>query len=194
MNQQEIIETALAIGTFALAFFTWRMARATGKMAETSERQMDLLRRQTEAAEAVKDQGDKHLDATTMPILRIVRSREQEAVCGLITNGRWQVMIRNDGAVLAEIVEARLLVAPQPLFLTLVPSRPIEAKGQANLETEPVPPDEVIQQIASGQQEPVLSVTYEGPSGARQNMQARLKAKDNGDRWIVVEREVNKPA
>lgn len=58
-----------ALVTAAMAIYTGSMAKATRRIAENGEQQLLELRRQSTAAEATVDQGERTLGATTAPTL-----------------------------------------------------------------------------------------------------------------------------
>jgi hypothetical protein len=193
MSAQEAIETAVALGTFALAFVTWRMAAATRQMANSSDEQLAILRRHAEAAETANVHTERQLSATTTPRLMVARVEGQEIVGGTTENPRrWTVMIRNTGQVPAEVSEAWVRLAPQQLTLEPIPPGPIPVEGEKLFEAEASP--QVIAEGSAGTLLFPLSFTYAGPNGERFNTQVKIQGKDGSDRWLVVEAERHKSA
>jgi len=204
MSAQEVIESAVAIGTLVLALVTWRMAVATRQVAETSQEQLELLRRQTSAAEAatafterqtvateaVSSATERQAAATAKPRLMIDRVEGEQIVGGSDLPARWTVMLRNVGQATATVVEARVNLAPQPITLEPIPNTPIEPNQQRLFDGETSA--QVLEEGDAGRLPFELSITYSGPTGYRENMQATLRGK--GDRWIVIDGERHKDA
>jgi hypothetical protein len=190
---QEIIESLVALGTFALALVTWRMAVATREMARASDQQLELLRRQAEAAETANVHTERQLNAIATPRLVVARVQGEEIVGGTGEEGtRWTVMIRNAGQAPAEISEAWVRLAPQQLTLDPIPPGPIAPGDQKLFEAEASP--QVLAEGGAGKLPFPLSFMYSGPNGDRFNMQATIRGKDGGERWLVIEPERHKPA
>ena len=193
MSLQEIIESAVALGTFSLAFVTWRMALATREMARASDQQLELLRRQAEAAETANVHTERQLSATATPRLVVTRAQDEEIVGGTTEQpGRWTVMIRNAGQAPAEVSDAWVRLAPQQLTLEPIPPGPIPPGEQKLFEAEA--PPQVLAEGSAGNLPFPLSFTYTGPNGDRFNMQATIRGKDGGKRWLVMEAERHKSA
>jgi hypothetical protein len=193
VSAQEIIESLVALATFALALVTWRMAAATRDMARASDQQLELLRRQTEAAETANVHTERQLSGTATPRLMVVRVEGEEIVGGTTEEAtRWTVMIRNAGQAPAEIVQARVNLAPQPLTLEPVPPGAIGPGEQRLFEAEASP--QVLADGDAGTLPFPLSFMYSSPAGDRFNMQATIRGKSGGDRWLIIEAERHKSA
>jgi hypothetical protein len=193
VSVQEIIESLVALGTFALALVTWRMAAATRDMARASDEQLELLRRQADAAETANLHTERQLSATATPRLMVQRVEGEEIVGGTTEDPtRWTVMVRNVGQAPAEVSEAWVRLAPQQLTLEPIPPGPIGAGEQKLFEAEA--PPHVLAEGDAGTLPFSLSFTYSGPTGDRFNMQVTLRGKDGGDRWLVIEAERHKSA
>jgi hypothetical protein len=193
VSAQEIIESAVALGTFALAFVTWRMAVATREMARASDQQLELLRRQAEAAETANVHTERQLSATARPRLVVARVQGEEIIGGTTEEPpRWTVMIRNAGQAAAEVSEAWVRLTPQHLTLEPIPPGPIPPGEQRLFEADA--PPQVLAEGAAGTLPFPLSFMYAGPNGDRFNMQATIRGKEGGDRWLVFEAERDKSA
>jgi hypothetical protein len=177
-----------ATATAGLAYATWRMAGATRDIANSSGEQLAELRRHANAAEATVQQGKRTLEATTSPRLRVLRTSGQEAAVAT-GDGDWSVMIYNSGAVSATIVEARLDLSPQPIFLEPQPGGDVASEGQCLLRAEVSP--NLLEQMLGGLPLPLM-VQYEGSGAEPIYTRATLRAKDGGDRWLVIDREKDK--
>jgi len=88
------------------------------------------------------------------------------------------------------VIEAKVNVAPQAIFLEPVPKTPIEPNEQRLFAGETS--SAILEEGDAGRVPFPLSVTYSGPTGYRENMQATVRGK--GDRWIVIEAERHKNA
>jgi hypothetical protein len=186
----EWIDLAVAAGTALLALATWRMAAATRSMARSSEDQLAELRRHADAAEATVDQAERTLGATTSPMLRVLRYSGEQAVVNA-GDGGFSVMVENTGPVRATILEATLALAPQAITLEAAPGGAVAPGGQCLLRGDVPPP--VLAGMLDGSVAVPLSLRYEGPGGVPVFTKATLKAKGGGDRWLVIEREQDKP-
>jgi hypothetical protein len=204
VSLQDVIETAVAVGTFALAFVTWRMAVATRRVAEDSEAQLELLRRsvvaaeqanalnerQAVAAERASEATERQIAASSTPKLIVDREMGDRIVGGSEGPDIWSVTLRNVGQAPATIIEARINLAPQPLILYAEPGSPIPAGYPRLLAGDALP--DVLALGESGTVPFPLSVTYSGPNGDRWNMQATLRG--DGENWSVMEAERHKDA
>lgn len=188
----EGIEAAVAIGTAVLAIATWKMASATKAMADSADEQMVILRRQAEAAEAANVTAERHLGVIAKPRLVAVRVRGDEISGGLMEDGAWTIMLRNDGEAPAEITEARIgFLSTQSFTLEPAPPGSVGAHDQVMLETQA--PPQLAAQVEVGRMEFPMSITYAGPTGELENLQTTIISKDSGERWIVFN-EAHKPA
>jgi hypothetical protein len=129
---------ALALATAWMAWFVRRQAEETRKLAETAEGQLGELRRSAAAAEATAVQGERTLAATSLPVLRIVRT-EQDAAAVTVDGHAWSVVIVNIGPVSATITESRLELCGQQIPLEAAPTGPIAPRRQCVLRSD-VPP------------------------------------------------------
>jgi hypothetical protein len=189
VSTPEYIESAVALGTFALALVTWRMAKATRDLARAGESQLELLRRQADTAEAIHLQGERHLSATTVPTLRFVRTNGDEISGGLHERGRWTVLVRNDGPVPAQISRATLRLAPQVIELTPNNTDPLDPGARLGFWTRSLT-DDLLERVLSGEVPLPIAVKYAGPSGRPlQTVEVVIRAKGGGDRWLVIEAE-----
>lgn len=205
MSLQDVIESAVAVGTFALAFVTWRMAVATRRVAEDSERQLTLLRRSVEVAEHANELTERQvvaaerssaateqqLAASSTPRLVVYRETGDRIWGGREDETLWSLRLLNVGQAAATIIEARINLAPQPLFLDPEPGTPVAPGEERLLVGEGSP--EVLDRGDAGTQLFPLSVTYSGPNGDRWNTQATLRG-GGTENWSVVEAERHKSA
>ncbi len=197
MDTAEWIQTGAAATTLVLAGITWWMARATKDMAsatrmmaDTSDAQLDLLRRQTMAAETATEQNERRLNAETFPRLNILRAGGTDAAAYLSDDHQWGVVLKNDGPVPATVTEARINLTPQRIFLEPLAGGAIQPGGQETFAAEVGP--QVAAQMADGSLPLPLSIVYSGPRGNLQNMQATLRGRENGQAWVVMEAEKHK--
>lgn len=178
--------------TAAMAVFTARMAAATDRMAKAAQAQIDVARRQADAAETSVEQTERTISATMDPKLRAQRITGNQIAATMDTSG-FSILLVNDGPVTATIREAKLTVAPQPVFLEPVPGGAIEPKGQMLVRSEPNAAQ--VRNLAEQQSIPV-SLLYDGPGGNSIYTRLTIKRKSPGspdERWLVTERETDKP-
>jgi hypothetical protein len=190
LTTSEWIDVAVAAGTAALAVATAAMAIATRRMAKGAEDQLQELRRQSDAAEAGIEQTERTIGATQLPVLRVMRYTGDEAVV-TADEEEWSVMVQNVGPVVATVLAAKLNLAPQPILLDAVPGNPIKPEGQVLLRG--AASRDALELLLNGT--PVeLLMEYEGPGASRRRVtRVTLRAKDRGDRWLITDRERNKP-
>lgn len=177
---------------------------ATRRPAASSDEHLDLLRRRTSAAEeanllserqaaaaeAASAAAERQAAEKAKPRLWIERLEGEEMVGGSAQPDAWTILLHNRGQAPATLVEAKVNLAPQPLFLEPAPNTPIEPGENRLFSAET--PTAILEDGADGRLPFPLSLTYSGPTGYRENMQATLRGK--GDRWIVIEAERHKDA
>jgi hypothetical protein len=176
-----------ALVTAAMAMYTRTMARATKRMADVARDQMGLLTRQADAAEATALQGQRQLDTSTLPVLRLSRLQGENAhiACGADSFG---VMVRNQGPVAATVLSAEIRFVPEPFHIAPVPGGAIEPGEERYLESSEAPYASLAAMV-NGQTRFEIALAYEGPHGSKRFTMAFLRTEDGGENWKVIERE-----
>jgi hypothetical protein len=179
----ESIEAAVAIGTGILAWATWRMASATKTMAGSAKKQMELLERQTKAAEEANAHTKRQAAATSTPRLVVVRVDGDEIVGGFTEDdeNRWTLLLRNDGLAPAAVREAGVFAPGGLVHLKQVPPGPINPEEKRLFETE-TSPERMFE--GSG----MIDIRYSGPIEDVLRMTVRV-GKTSAGQWVVTEPE-----
>lgn len=187
----QVAELAVAVGTLVLAGATWWMARSTRGVAQKTGRQAEATERLVELTAEQLGVDLKQLEAGTDPYLQVRRHDDGSAwVEWSGTTSAFTVQIENPSDARCVIRDESLIIdgagshgqwGPQARESSLEPGQPTlrmfsvgDAAGELALSGRAVR----------------LTVSYSRPRGGELcAFHAELKAKDRGQRWLIVSEE-----
>jgi hypothetical protein len=177
----EWLDAAVAIGTGALAAATGYLAWKAREEATATRELATATRELVEIAKGQLDVERQHVEAITQPVLRI-----DPHGTGLGQDGDLWVSLANRGKASAQIegvtmhlprggqIEAELVGGDE----TVKPDG-----GQLSI-TFPLSDEQRL--VATTGDELILDFYYTSPGAGQMTGRATIRAKDGGDRWVIL--------
>ncbi len=171
----EWLDAAVAVGTGALALATFVMVKAAREQAIATRRLAEIAKRSLEVE-------TRHVEATTVPVLRVLQGG-----IGLAQDDALWLVLVNSGAAPATIERVDLSLPGGRGATRGSPAGGDTADpsgGQVSIQI-PLSPEQQAQATSGG--EVIVTVAYTAPGlDLQRSLQITLKAKDGGDRWVVL--------